>query len=346
MTVTVIIPAVVEPDVDQTIQSLLDQSRVPDRIIVAVNNAGDDPATEASALALGSPLVEVRDLGQITGRKAGAINRILETLPREGYVMVMDADTTIAPTFIERALKDLEDPEVAATGAVFQADRADSYLSLCQRLEWIRYAEEIERTGRTWVLSGTAAVIKWKALEAVRERFGRWYDEDSITEDGRLSVDLKICGWRLTSPVECAATTETMPTWGMLVKQRTRWFLGALQTVSRAPLTRTSFPYLFQQFMLTISVLILWLLLILTAVSVIMGSAQLSIFWTAIGGIFMVERVVTIPKERLSHRIFAGAIIPELIYAIVLQWAFIRAVTQFVSRSSGEWTHVTRKALA
>ena len=344
MTISVIIPAVVEPDVDRTIRSVLAQTHLPDRIIVAVNNAAGDTSTEAAALAVGSPLVEVRGLGEITGRKAGAINRVLATLPREGYVMVLDADTEIVPTFIERALQDLEDPAVGATGAVFGAEAATGYLSLCQRLEWVRYGAQIDRTGKTWVLSGTAGLIRWGALESVRRAFGRWYDEDSITEDGRLSVDLKVCGWRITSPVECESTTEVMPTWGLLIKQRTRWFLGALQAVSRSPLTRESFPYLGQQLMLGVSLLALWTLLTLTVATVAMGTAKLSLLWSLVGLVFVVERVVTIPDEPLRHKVFAALVIPEMVYALALQYAFVRALAQFITRSHGEWTHVERTA--
>lgn len=341
--ITAIIPAVVEPDVDATIRSLLAQTTRPDRIIVAVNNT-TDPTTRTAAEAVGSPLVEVRELGHITGRKAGAINAVLETLPRHGLVMVLDADTEVVPGFITRALEDLADPAVGATGAVFGAEAATGYLSLCQRLEWVRYGEQIDRTGKTWVLSGTAGLIKWDALESVRARFGRWYDEDSITEDGRLSVDLKVCGWRITSPIECRSTTEVMPSWSLLVKQRTRWFLGALQTVRRAPLTRASAPYLGQQIMLGASLLALWTLLALTATTIVMGTAQLSLIWSLIGLVFVVERVVTIPDEPLKHKLFAALIIPEMVYALTLQFAFVRALAQFVTRSAGEWSHVERTA--
>lgn len=341
--ITVIVPAVVEPEVHNTIRSLLSQTVTPDRIIVAVNNT-EDPITRESAESVGSPLVEVIEFGYISGRKAGAINRVLETLPREGYVMVLDADTEIVPGFIERALQDLADDAVGATGAVFGAEEATSYLSLCQRLEWVRYGEQIDRTGKTWVLSGTAGIIKWSALESVRERFGRWYDENSITEDGRLSVDLKVCGWKITSPIACKSTTEVMPTWGLLVKQRTRWFLGALQTVKRAPLTRASFPYLFQQVMLGVSLMCLWVLLSLTMATLVVGTFHLSLFWSLIGLIFVVERVITLPGESWKHKVFAALIIPELVYSIVLQWAFVRALFQFISKSTGEWAHVERQA--
>lgn len=343
--ITAIIPAVVEPDVDRTIRSLLAQTIPPDRIVVAVNNT-DDPATREAAESVGSPLVEVRELGTISGRKAGALNAVLRTLPREGYVMVLDADTEIVPGFIERALRDLADPAVGATGAVFGAEAATGYLSLCQRLEWVRYGEQIDRTGKTWVLSGTAGLIRWSALETVRRAYGRWYDEDSITEDGRLSVDLKVCGWKITSPVECESTTEVMPTWRLLVKQRTRWFLGALQTVRRSPLTPASAPYLLQQVALGVSVMCLWMLIGLTLVTIGLGAFTLSPFWSLIGLVFVVERVVTIPDEPLKHKIFAALVVPEMVYAIALQWAFVRAVFQFLSKSAGEWTHVDTRKVA
>lgn len=341
---TVIIPAVVEPDVHRTIRSVLAQTVQPDRIIVAVNNT-EDPTTRLSAESVGSPLVEVRELGFISGRKAGAINAVLETLTPEryGFVMVLDADTEIVPGFVARAMHDLSSRRVGATGAVFGAEAATGYLSLCQRLEWVRYGQEIARTGRTWVLSGTAGIIKWAALQSVQDRFGRWYDEDSITEDGRLSVDLKVCGWKITSPVECESTTEVMPTWSLLIKQRTRWFLGALQTVKRAPLTYRSVPYLFQQVTLSASVLCLWVLIMMTLVTLALGTFAWSPLWSLIGLIFVIERVVTIPGESWKTKVFAALIIPEMVYAIALQLAFVRALFQFVTRSAGEWTHVTAK---
>lgn len=343
MGIVAIIPAVDEPDVDKTIRSLIRQTVRPDRIIVAVNNT-ESSVTRMSAESVGDSSVEVMSLGFISGRKAGAINSVLRTIPQEGYVMVMDADTEVVPTFIERALKDLSSRRVGATGAVFGAEEATGYLSLCQRLEWVRYGEQINRTGKTWVLSGTAGIIKWAALRSVHDRFGRWYDEDSITEDGRLSVDLKVCGWKITSPAECTSTTEVMPSWGLLVKQRTRWFLGALQTVKRAPITYASAPYLLQQITLGASVLCLWLLLSLTFITILSGTFSLSLFWSLIGMIFVVERVVTIPGESWKHKLFAAMIIPELVYALVLQWSFIKANIQFVTRSAGTWTHVERKA--
>ena len=49
MSVIAIVPAVCEPDIDKTLRSLLDQTRSPDLIVVAVNNAADDTTAVAAA---------------------------------------------------------------------------------------------------------------------------------------------------------------------------------------------------------------------------------------------------------------------------------------------------------
>ena len=65
--ITAIIPAVVEPDIDATIRSLLTQDLAPDTIIVAVNNT-DDPTTRISADSVGDPRVQVVEHNHLTAR--------------------------------------------------------------------------------------------------------------------------------------------------------------------------------------------------------------------------------------------------------------------------------------
>ena len=72
---TIIVPAVVEPEADSTVRSLLSQTVAPDRIIVAINNT-DDPTTRESVARVESDVVEVMDLGHVSGKKAGALNKV------------------------------------------------------------------------------------------------------------------------------------------------------------------------------------------------------------------------------------------------------------------------------
>ncbi|TLP77466.1 glycosyltransferase [Nesterenkonia sphaerica] len=336
--ITAVIPAHNEADaLPTTIASLRRQTTAPQGILVVSDNSTDD--TVAVARQCGVAVMET--MGN-TARKAGALNQALATLNRTGLVLIMDADTELVPTWIDTALGALENPKVGAAGAVFRGHRPTSYLEVCQYLEWSRYGEEARRKGKTFVLSGTAALIRWEALEDVRRVTGRWYSEDSITEDMEITLALKSAGWELRSPAGCTAVTEMMPTVKMLFLQRRRWNLGALQNVSSYwgnPVVR---PYVRQQIMLALSVVLLWGLIVFTLIGLALyGAVTPQPFWVGVGAIFVAERVLTIWDEPLRYRLFAALVLPELTYAVILQSAYVAAVWQKLTGSAGTWHHVT-----
>ena len=268
--ITVLIPAHNEAaSLPATIASLRAQTVQPNRVLVVSDNSTDDTVAVAESLG-----VDVMETVDNTARKAGALNQALATLPRDGYVLAMDADTQLSPDWIANALAELEDPTVGGVGAIFRAPEPTTYLELCQHLEWSRYAEETDRTGRTFVMSGTAALIRWEALEDVRARFGHWYDTGTITEDSRLSLDLQMCGWSIASRGQ--VVTETMPTWRMLWLQRRRWYLGALQNVIDLGWSAVTRRYWAQQAMLTVSVLLMSLLITLTATATVINGGPVA----------------------------------------------------------------------
>lgn len=339
MSVVAVIPAHnEEASVGRTVRSLRAQTVKVNRVLVVADNSTD--RTVAVARKAGARTMVTRNN---THRKAGALNQALATLrlaPGD-FVLVMDADTELVPTFVARALEDLRDPRVGAVGAVFRGEHPRGYLQFMQRLEWARYAEQIARTGKTFVLSGTAALIRWEALVSVREARGHFYDPHSITEDSRITLDLKQLGWRVTSPVECRATTEMMPTLRLLFLQRRRWYLGALQNVTACGLNRVTAPYWGQQVMLTVSVLLMATYLALTMIAVLAGSFRVDPFWLSVGLVFVLERVVTVWDEGWKARLTAVVVLFELVYALVLQAAFVAAVVQHARRQEGTWHHVT-----
>nr|WP_274617525.1 glycosyltransferase family 2 protein [Nesterenkonia sp. AY15] len=335
--VTAVIPAHNEVGaLPATIASLRAQTVPPDRILVVSDRSTDHTVEIAEAFG-----VDVMETLDNTARKAGALNQALDVLERRGLVLIMDADTQIVPRFIERALQEFEDPEVGGVGAVFRADPPTGYLELCQFLEWTRYAEQIERTGKTFVMSGTAALIRWQALIDVESRFGSIYDEQTITEDMRLTMTLKTCGWKVRSPVECQSTTETMPNIPTLWRQRRRWYLGALQNFTEMGWNHVTRRYINQQVMLALSVILMSTLIGLTTVSyAVNGFLGVEPFWLLIGAVFALERVITVWDQPWRRRLFAAMVIPELIYALILQSAYIGAVWQKLNSSSGDWAHL------
>lgn len=339
--ITAVIPAHNEAEaLPATVASLRAQTVAPELILVVSDNSTD--ATVAVARDLGVGVLETENN---TARKAGALNQALQSLQDllrpQDLVLVMDADTELDPRFIERALAELADPEVGAVGAVFAGENPRGYLQLCQHLEWARYAEQIDRTGKVFVLSGTAALIRWEALEDVRRASGSWYNEATITEDMRLTMELKTAGWRLRSPIECRSTTEMMPTVRMLWLQRRRWYLGALQNVADMGWTRVTRPYIRQQVILGLVVALLWSLLISMAVSAALFGISAPVpYWLAAGAVFVTLQVVTVWDEPRRYRLFAALMLPELLYALILQTAYLAAVYQKIRGREGTWAHL------
>ena len=120
MRVLAIVPAHNEEEsIADTIKSLQAQTWPVDEIVVVVNNSTDRTAQISRDLG-----VWVDDLGQISGRKAAALNQALnEYLPLlddDDLVLSMDADTVLTETLIENGARHfINDP--AARGAQFQS---------------------------------------------------------------------------------------------------------------------------------------------------------------------------------------------------------------------------------
>lgn len=327
----VLIPAHNEQDcIARTIRSICRQTVSGHRIIVVSDNSTDDTVKIAKSMG-----VQVIETVGNKHKKAGALNQALASIEIDDYVLIMDADTQLAPDFIENALAELKNPIVGAVGAVFKADRKDSYVRYCQYLEWMRYANQLDRTDKVFVLSGTAAVFRPEALKSVKEKFGYYYNTDSMTEDSAMTIQLKMCGWRLESPQGCKTETETMSGFGSLIVQRTRWTLGAMQNIKLFGVNRVTFEYLGQQLMLGLSVLMMSLLILSTVIGTAIAGVQISVFWLCIGLIFLIERVITVDGWR--EKAFAAILVPELVYAIVLQWSYVKALWSFITNKQVAW---------
>ncbi|WP_229567274.1 glycosyltransferase family 2 protein [Pediococcus pentosaceus] len=192
MDVTAIVPAHNEgANIEATIKALKQQVR---KVIVACDHCTDD--TYQKSIQAGAVAFETVDNQH---RKAGALNQALENyvdwqLPDQ-YIFICDADTVIADDWIERAQIAIDAGGYDAVGSVFfgDADRS-SMIEFCQQLEWYRYTNQIKRSKKVFVLTGTASMVSAEMFQKVKARKGSFYDEDSITEDFALTIDLKEAG--------------------------------------------------------------------------------------------------------------------------------------------------------
>lgn len=258
------------------------------------------------------------------------------------FLFICDADTVIADNWMVNAKRVLatEEPPDAIGSVFFGGEHNGSMLQICQSLEWIRYTNQILRSKKVFVLTGTASLIRAECFERIYELRGYYYNEQSITEDFTMTLDLKEVGTKMVSPLSCSCLTEMMPSWKLLFLQRRRWYLGALQQIVQREWTQVMRPYLFQQLLLLISVFSFMLMILFSIYLAFTGDMIFDLFWAMIGIIFMAERITTVWTKGWHARLFAALMIPELIYSFILQISYLDALRQLLMGSKGSWNHV------
>lgn len=247
--VVVLVPAHDEAaTIGATIASLRRQTRPPDRIIVVADNCSD--ATEDISLLHGA---EVVTTAGNTARKAGALNQalslVLPELSQEDFVLTMDADSQLTADWLRRAVGAFaRDRRLGGVCGTYNGEPGPGMLLQLQRNEFVRASRMVGRRADLWVLSGTGTMFRVPVLRAVAHARGRilpgipgeFYCSSSITEDYEMTLALKTLGYRCLCAPGCTASTELMPTWQHLFRQRLRWQSGTLSALRQYGITQAT----------------------------------------------------------------------------------------------------------
>lgn len=351
--ITVLVPAHNEHQIlTHCLDELKKQLRPIDRIIVVSDNSND--GTTYLARIAG---VEIYETVDNTQKKAGALNQVLRTLlpglHHNDIVMVMDADTVLDPGFIAAAVRRFEnDRGLAAVGGIFYGEPGVGLIGQLQRNEYVRYARQLaRRRGQVFVLTGTSTMFRSIALRTVAESRGTMlpgikgdvYDTSALTEDNELTLAMKTLGALIESPAQCSVVTELMPNLNQLWKQRMRWQRGALENIGAYGVTRPTLRYWGQQLGLGYSVLSLTSFLGLTVLTFLSVDSWVWFpFWLGLGGIFILERLVTVWKGGIRARLLSVLLIPELVYDMFLNLVFIKSVLDISFNREATWGAIDR----
>jgi biofilm PGA synthesis N-glycosyltransferase PgaC len=342
-----------EVGIAAAVRSLYDQTVRPDRIIVIADNCTD--RTVEHAHDAGADTFE--SVGN-TAKKAGALNQALRSLlphlSDDDIVMVMDADSVIAPNWIEVALTNLAREMVGAVGGIFYGQRGAGFIGLLQRMEYIRYARQLarRRSGHAFVLTGTATAMRAAMFRHIAEaRYAAvvsgvdldgpsvYYHETNITEDSEITLVVKTLGWEATSPMECWVSTEVMPTWRALWRQRIRWQRGALDNLRQFGITKVTFPYAARQVWSFFEFVVFTAYVTLTIASAVNGTLRFSPLWMSIGLIFIAERVVSVRRAGLGPMLLAMTMVVEMSYALFKHFVNLRCLYDIACGRSAAWHH-------
>jgi cellulose synthase/poly-beta-1,6-N-acetylglucosamine synthase-like glycosyltransferase len=350
--VVVLIPAHNEAaSIKDTISSLRRQTRPPDEIIVVSDNSSD--ATDARSVLHGAKVLVT--IGN-SARKAGALNQalrqVLPRLTREDLVLVMDADSQLAPGWIQCAADALErDPELGGVSGTYTGENDQGLLRQLQRNEFVRASRLVRRRYELWVLSGTGTMLRVPVLrEVARERGrrlpgtpGEYYDSSSITEDYEITLALKTLGYRCLCPPGCTAVTELMPTWQHLFQQRLRWQSGTLTALRRYGFTRATWTNWVRQAFFYVrycSQIACWVILVYSLVAHFGFSMPGWVLWMLLT--IYLERVASVRRAGRRGVLLAALLLPEWWYGMFDGLYLFQALKAELTHRGVSWNHVVK----
>ncbi len=216
--------------------------------VVLVIDDGSDDRTVEVVTSLTDPRVLLLSRRAPNARqgKGAALNAAIRYLtsspllhgrdPDRVIAVVVDADGRIDPDALREVTPVFDDPSVGAVQiGVRINNRFRSTLARMQDMEFVIYTEVFQR-GRRHIgsvgLGGNGQFMRLSALQTLgAEPWGR-----SLAEDLDMGIRLIAAGWRNEYCSAVAVHQQGVEELARLIRQRSRWFQGHLQSWQKIPL--------------------------------------------------------------------------------------------------------------
>lgn len=232
--ITVLVPAHNEEKVIARCLDSVFASTYPSLDVIVVNDASTDRTRALLARYVRRrPDVPLRVINRLTNvGKGGALNYALKHYVTSELVMTLDADSTISPRTVERAVSYFTSPSIVGVAANVQIKNEHTTLSILQKFEHLigyRAKKAYSLTNCEFVIGGVASTYRLNAIRAVG-----FYDTDTMTEDISLSMKIVARGNkanRIIYAADVMAMTEPVENLRALLRQRFRWKYGSLQNI-------------------------------------------------------------------------------------------------------------------
>jgi 1,2-diacylglycerol 3-beta-glucosyltransferase len=234
-----------EKVIRNSLQRLLSFSGENFGVIVVDDGSDDDTAEAVSSMADHRVWLLRRTLPNARQGKGEALNFAIEQLTESSWlqgrdtdnviVVVVDADGRVDPHSLTAVTPYFADPTVGAVQiGVRINNRQMSRLARMQDMEFVIYTEVFQR-GRRHLgsvgLGGNGQFMRLSALRSLGD--APW--SRSLTEDLDLGIRLLTAGWRNEYCHTAAVHQQGVLELRRLIRQRSRWFQGHLQSWKLIP---------------------------------------------------------------------------------------------------------------
>lgn len=351
-----------EASIKAVLESCLNQTFKPARIVVAADNCTDNTV----AVARSCPGVTVFETVNNTHKKSGALNQGWHlTRAVTNLYITIDADTLLPPTAIADWVDEFRDKRVAGVSAKFTMLTPKEIRKLAvngtlptapqdlpvmrwreiawvrlQKFEFSRWTDTALARKDRWtsVLAGTACAIRASALEEVVAvegwSEGPWTYESAV-EDFYLTYCLRRMGYQCRVSATVRAYTGAMTTLKTLWAQRLKWQIGTAQDLKRLGFNKQTMIDWRQQAvgMLAAWLRIAWVSLI-AAELVFTHHVRLMHYWWMFPVLFIMldfRAALRIPHKSKADMLMALALIPQEVFAWIraawFTWSWISVLT-------------------
>jgi cellulose synthase/poly-beta-1,6-N-acetylglucosamine synthase-like glycosyltransferase/peptidoglycan/xylan/chitin deacetylase (PgdA/CDA1 family)/spore germination protein YaaH len=335
-----------------TIRHLLDAD-YPSPVEIIVVDDGSKDGTAAVVQEIAARESRVRLVCQTNGGKATALSRALAEASHPTLVMI-DADTMVAPDGLREVVLPLADPKVGAVSGYIRVGNTKRWLGKFQDLEYTG-AFEIDRRaqdllGCIVVAPGALSAFRREALDQAGP-----ITNDTLAEDTDLTLQLHRLGWKVVFAPRAHADTEAPESIKALVSQRFRWAFGTLQCLWKhgeiifAPRTGWlgwfALPsiWVFQIFVVTLTpildLIVLWSLWLGRGVAI----------WPYFLASLLLDVTLAVASLRLAERKLRTAwlAVPmRLLYRPLLGYVVWKCILKAVGGSWVRWAKLERTASA
>ncbi|WP_261718110.1 glycosyltransferase [Streptomyces sp. FZ201] len=189
-------------------------------------------ARRGKGAALNDGVRHLRESGLLAGRD-----------PADTVLCVVDADGRLDPHIVQSVDPYFDDPDTGAVQVcVRMYNRGEGLLARMQDMEFVVYGD-VFQSARRFIgsvgMGGNGQFMRLSALNTL-DGDGPW--SDSLTEDLDLGVRLIAKGWTNQHCTTASVSQQAVLSLRRLIRQRSRWFQGHLQSANLVPLILRDVP--------------------------------------------------------------------------------------------------------
>jgi len=230
--VSVIIPCYnEEKNIEDCLEAVYAQDYPKEKMQVIVVNDG---STDNTSNILEQYKIKHNDLLIINGShegKSAALNLGSKQAKHE-FLLTIDADTIIDKESLKKLIRPFINEEVGAVNGACIARNSNSMISIFQKIEYhynnlIRKSFSVIFKNGVWFFGAFVCYRK-----SILEKVG-YFKKATMAEDWDIAMEIYSAGYRILNVHNAIGYTIVPHTLKEFYKQRTRWWMGALQSLNK-----------------------------------------------------------------------------------------------------------------